>query len=132
MTLVELCRALAQHGVSLALTAEGKLKPTADQQPPSAVVESIRAHRALLVRRLERGQHPDGRLNVAALQGRCANCGRWQGPDEYGDGLCVLGRAAHGWPYGNPDAPVMTTALHCCAAYGGQGWQAKRSVPAPR
>lgn len=83
----------------------------------------------------ERGRLPDGYLNVAVLQnhpGRCASCARWQGPDAYGDGLCVLGRQAHGWPYGNPNAPVMTTALHCCAAHGGQGWQAKRSVPAPR
>lgn len=127
MTLGELCRALGQHGVSLALTPEGKIKPTAAQQPPAELVESIKAHRAVLVRRLERGQLPDGRLNMAALQdqpGRCVSCSRWQGPDEYGDGLCVLGRAAHGWPYGNPDAPVMTTAHHCCAAYGGKGWKA--------
>lgn len=127
MTLAELGRALAQHGVILALTAEGKLKPTADQQPPGDLVDAIRAHRAVLVRRLERSQHPDGRLNVAALQdqpGRCASCGRWQGPDEYGDGLCLLGRAAHGWPDGRPDAPVLTTALHECAAYGGKGWKA--------
>lgn len=127
MTLTELCRALTQHGVSLALTAEGKLKPTADQQPPAELLESIKAHRDHLVRRLERGQFPDGRLNVAALQdqpGRCASCSRWQGPDEFGDGLCVLGRQAHGWPYGNPEAPVITTALHICGAYDGRGWKA--------
>ncbi len=75
--------------------------------------------------------HPDrllgGHLNAAVLQlqpGRCASCARWQGPDEYGDGLCPLGRAAHGWLDGNPYAPVMTTALHECAAQAGRGWQA--------
>lgn len=124
MTLAELGRALAQHGVFLTLTPDGKLKPTADQQPPADLVEAIRAHRAVLVRRLERGQLPDGRLNMAALQGRCVSCGRWQGPDEYGDGLCPLGRGAHGRLDGNLAAPEMTTALHLCAAHGGKGWKA--------
>lgn len=128
--MAELCRALTQHGVSLALTPDGKLKPTADQPPPAAVVESIKAHRVALVRRLERGQHPDGRLNASILEGqpgRCVSCGRWQGPDAYGDGLCILGRGAHGWLDGNPDAPVLTGALHVCAAHNGQGWQVKQS-----
>lgn len=76
--------------------------------------------------------HPDrlpgGYLNAAVLQlqpGRCASCAHWQGPDEYGDGLCPLGRAAHGWLDGNPAAPVMTTALHECAAQAGRGWKAR-------
>ena len=72
---------------------------------------------------------PDGRLNAAVLQlqpGRCASCTHWQGPDEYGDGLCPLGRRAHGWYDGNPDAPVMTTPLHECAAHAGRGWKRRR------
>ena len=128
MTLGELVRLLDQHGVNLALTAEGKLKPTADQQPPAEVIEGIRAHRAALVRRLERGQRADGRLDVArlsALPGHCGSCARWQGPDAYGDGLCSLGRAAHGWHDGNPRAPVLIVPHHKCAAHGGAGWKAK-------
>lgn len=130
MTLARLCAQLDQHGLVLTLTPEGRLRPTANHPPPDELLVAIRAHRALLVRRLERGQHPDGRLNTGALEGqpgRCVSCSRWQGPDAYGDGLCVLGRGAHGWLDGNPDAPVMTGALHDCAAHNGQGWQAGQS-----
>ena len=84
----------------------------------------------VLALRLERGQHPDERLTAAALEGqpgRCVSCSQWQGPDAHGDGLCPLGRAAHGWLDGNPDAPVLTVALHVCAAHNGQGWQAGQS-----
>lgn len=131
MRLSELLPELVQHGVSLSLTPDGKLRRQADQPPPAAVVESIREHRALLVRRLERGQRPDGRLNAAALKGqpgRCVGCAHWQGPDTYGDGLCLLGRGAHGWLDGNPAAPVLTPALHACAAQNGQGWQVKQQT----
>lgn len=94
MTLSELVRLLEQHGVNLTLTAEGKLKPTADQQPPAEVIEGIRQHRAALVRRLERGQRADGRYHLAdllPLPGICASCARWQ-PFTAGDllGRCPL------------------------------------------
>ncbi|WP_156372831.1 hypothetical protein [Deinococcus sp. Leaf326] len=71
---------------------------------------------------------PDGRLNAVVLRlrpGRCASCAHWQGPDEYGDGLCPLGRLAHGWLDGQRDAPVMTTALHECAA---QAWTPMKGI----
>lgn len=81
MTLAELVRLLDQHGINLTLTAEGKLRPTAEQQPPAEVIEGIRQHRAALVRRLERGQRADGQYYLADLvpvAGICASCSRWQ------------------------------------------------------
>lgn len=80
----------------------------------------------------EKTAHPDrlpsGHLNAAVLQlqqGRCASCARWEGPDEYGLGLCPVGRAAHGWLDGNPKGPVTTTPLHECAAHAGRGWKSR-------
>jgi hypothetical protein len=119
---------LVRHGITLSLTAEGKIKPKADQPPPAELVEGMREHREHLVRQLKEGRLPDGRLDVAALSlqpGRCASCGWWIGPDEYGDGRCPLGRAAHGWPDGNPNEAVLTTALHHCQAREGRGWEPK-------
>ena len=102
--------------------------PSTPPPPPAALVEAMREHRAALLRQVQEGRLPDGRLDVAALSalpGRCGSCARWQGPDAYGDGLCPLGRAAHGWHDGNPKAPVLTTPHHKCAAHGGAGWKAK-------
>ncbi|GAA5513803.1 hypothetical protein Dcar01_02551 [Deinococcus carri] len=126
MTLTELRRTLAPLGVSLSVTPAGKLRYDAPRGLPAELVEAMRAQRAALLRQVEEGRLPDGRLDVAALAaapGRCGCCARWQGPDAYGDGLCPLGRAAHGWADGNPKAPVLTVAHHHCAAHGGQGWK---------
>lgn len=134
MTLVGLSARLRQHGVSLTLTPEGKLRPTARQAPPEELLQAVRDHRDPLVRRLARGQRPDGRLDVATLSaapGRCVTCRRWTGPDAFGDGLCPLGRHAHGWLDGDPDAPVITAALHVCAAHQGNGWQVRRTADSP-
>ena len=92
------------------------------------VRQMLRVHREALLRQVQEGRLPDGRLDVAALSalpGRCGSCARWQGPDAYGDGLCSLGRAAHGWHDGNPRAPVLIVPHHKCAAHGGAGWKAK-------
>lgn len=126
MTLGELRRVLAAQAVRLTVTAEGKLRYEAPNGLTEAVVDAMRAHRAALLRQAQADRLPDGRLNAAVLQlqlGRCASCAHWRGPDEYGDGLCPLGRRAHGWADGNPDAPVITTPLHECAAHGGKGWK---------
>ncbi|WP_216319742.1 hypothetical protein [Deinococcus aestuarii] len=128
MRLVELRRELVRHGVSLAVTAEGKLRPSADARPPRELVEAMREHRAALLRQVEEGRLPDGRLDVdrlAAEPGHCGCCARWQGPDAYGDGMCPLGRAAHGWADGSPTALVLTPSHHGCGAHSGQGWQVR-------
>lgn len=81
MKLTELLVSLDQHGVSLSVTADSRLNPTAEQRPPDEVVEGIKAHRAELVRRLERGQRADGRYYLEDLQARpgiCASCAHWQ------------------------------------------------------
>lgn len=127
MRLAEVRAALVRHGVSLAATPEGKLRPRAELPPPRELVEAMREHRAALLRQVEESRLPDGCLDLAqlgTLPGRCATCARWQ-PDGYGDGLCPLGRAAHGWADGNPEAHVITTALHECAGHAGRGWKAK-------
>lgn len=128
MRLAELREHLARHGVSLTVTEEGKLRPHAPEAPPAELLEAMREHRAALVRQVKEGRLPDGRLDVARLAaapGHCGCCARWQGPDEYGEGRCPLGRAAHGWADGNPKAPVLTVPHHACAAYDGQGWKAR-------
>lgn len=128
MRLGELRAQLARHGVSLTVTEEGKLRPHAAEAPPAKLIEAIREHRAALLRQVGEGRLPDGSLDVARLAaapGHCGCCSRWQGPDAYGDGLCPLGRAAHGWADGNSAAPVLTAVHHRCAAHGGQGWRAK-------
>ncbi|MDK2014516.1 MULTISPECIES: hypothetical protein [unclassified Deinococcus] len=128
MTLSELRAALAQAGVHLGCTEAGRLRYDAPGPLPVALVESMKAHRAALLRQVEQGRTADGRLNVAALaaqRGHCGCCARWNGPDAYGDGLCSLGRAAHGWLDGNPRAPVLTVAHHACAAQAGKGWKAR-------
>lgn len=62
---------------------------------------------------------------LQAESGRCGSCRRWT-PAEYPlEGECNAGRRAHGWFDGDPQAPVLTTPHHRCAAQGGQGWQAK-------
>lgn len=72
---------------------------------------------------------PQTPAELGQQPGRCGSCFRWEGPDEYGDGLCPLGRKAHGWLDGNPDVPVICTVHHQCAAYGGKGWKARRGTP---
>ncbi|THF70961.1 hypothetical protein E7T06_05240 [Deinococcus sp. Arct2-2] len=72
-------RELVRHGVRLSITPDGKLRRQADQPPPAELVEGMRQHRAALVRQLEEGRFPDGRLDVAALPllpGRCGTCAR--------------------------------------------------------
>lgn len=136
MRLSELRAALGRHFAVLRFAPDGEhLECEAPEPLTLEIVKGLQDYRPHVLRQVKEGRLADGRLDFATLRdqpGRCASCSWWQGPDAYGDGLCVLGRQAHGWPYGNPDAPVMTTALHCCAAQGGQGWQAKRSVPASR
>lgn len=81
MTLSQLLVSLGRHGVNLALTDAGKLKPSADQSPPPELIEAIKAHRTVLVRRLERGQRADGRYYLADLlprPGICASCDQWR------------------------------------------------------
>ena len=132
MRLSDLRRELVRHGVNLAVSEAGKLRPSAATPPPAELVEAMREHRAALLRQVQEGRLPDGRLDVAALSalpGRCGSCARWQGPDAYGDGLCSLGRAAHGWHDGNPRAPVLIVPHHKCAAHGGAGWKAKGRLP---
>lgn len=71
---------------------------------------------------------PDGQWDVAALAaqpGHCGCCAHWEGPDAYGDGLCRLGRASHGWADGNPTLPVLTFPHTICAARTGRGWKSK-------
>lgn len=129
MRLSDLRRELVRHGVNLAVGEAGKLRPSAATPPPAELVEAMREHRAALLRQVQEGRLPDGRLDVTRLSstpGHCGCCARWQGPDAYGDGLCPLGRAAHGWADGNPDAPVLTVAHHECGAYEGQGWKRRR------
>ena len=131
MNLGELRHLLTTSGVALTVTPEGKLRYEAPHGLTPDVVEAMRQHREALLRQVQEGRLPDGRLDVAALSalpGHCGCCARWQGPDAYGDGLCPLGRAAHGWPDGNPDAPVLTPPHHTCAAYSGQGWKARGSA----
>lgn len=70
MRLSELLPLLDQHGVSLTLTDAGKLRPTAEQQPPAELIEGLKAHRAVLVRRLERGQTPSGHYHLPTLAAR--------------------------------------------------------------
>ena len=107
--------------------AEQGVRLTPPESPPasSPQAEPVRASKVPSV--TFAGRLPDGRIDMQRLahqQGVCLTCARWQ-PDEYGDGLCPLGRRAHGWYDGNPAAPVITTAAHRCAAKNGAGWQAK-------
>ena len=123
MTLAVLLVRLAQHGISLTLTPDGKLQPSAAQQPPAEVLEGIKAHRAALVCRLERGQGPDGRYDLArlaSLQGHCASCARWSPSAEWGAfmGTCALPSTAF-----EEGHALALHAAHRCAAHGGAGWK---------
>ena len=128
MRLSDLRRELVRHGVSLAVSEAGKLRPSAATPPPAEVVEAMREHRAALLRQVAEGRLPDGRLDVARLSsapGHCGCCARWTPTGYPLEGECSAGRRAHGWPDGNPDAPVLTTPHHTCAAYSGRGWKAR-------
>jgi hypothetical protein len=122
VTLVSLTQQLQQHGVRLDLTPEGRIRPHAEHAPPAELVDAIREHRALLVRRLERGQGPDGRYDLARLvplPGICASCSRWSPAAEWGTlmGTCSLTAAAF-----EEGRPLALHAAHRCAAYAGKGW----------
>lgn len=62
---------------------------------------------------------------LAQTPGHCGCCARWTPTGYPLEGECSAGRRAHGWPDGNPDAPVLTTPHHTCAAYSGRGWKAR-------
>lgn len=128
MNLGALRRLLVSRNATLTVTAEGKLRFRAPTGLEDEVVEAIKKYRAALLKQLQEGRTLNGRLSAPLLSqqvGRCASCNRWKGPDEFGLGLCPLGRAAHGWLDGRADLPVMTTPLHECAAHGGKGWTGK-------
>ena len=123
MTLAMLLVSLTQYGISLTLTPDGKLQPSAAQQPPPEVLEGIKTHRAVLVRRLERGQEPDGRYDPALLAsrpGHCASCTRWSPAAEWGAfmGTCSLPPAA--FTHGHA---LAVHAAHRCTAQGGTAWE---------
>lgn len=125
MNLGDLKRAMQEYGVSVSLTSEGRLKTTAPQRPPESLVEAIREHRGALIEDLLHPR-PSGHSNIELLSqqaGRCGTCLHWT-PDAFDDGLCSLGRAAHGWLDGNPKVPVITPPHHQCAAHDGKGWKA--------
>lgn len=129
MKLGALRRLLASRNVTLTKTADGKLHFKAPGGLETEIVAVMEAHRADLLKQVDEGRTADGRLNAAELSrqsGRCASCDRWTGPDEYGLGVCPLGREAHGWFDGKVDSPVMTVALHECVAHGGKGWKRSR------
>lgn len=132
MTLNDLVRLLEQHGVTLTLTPDGKLKPAAAAPPPPQVIEGIRQHREILVRRLERGQQVNGRFDVSSLDQSprcCASCTRWKPTPFPLEGECGAGRQAHGWQDSDPKAPVLTHPAHQCAALGGFGYRARADRP---
>lgn len=74
MNLAQLRAALDQHGVSLTLTAEGKIRPRADQPPPPELVDAMREHKTALLEGLQnevkRGnaEQPDGAIGCSAEQ----------------------------------------------------------------
>lgn len=103
VSLSELTRLFDQYGVNLVQTADGGLKPVADQQPPAEVLDrmrdGVRQHRATLItRRLQQGARANGRYYLADLlprAGCCASCAHWE-PHAPAD---LLGRCAlvGGW-----------------------------------
>lgn len=126
MTLSELVRLLAQHGVSLSLTQAGKLRPQADTPPPADVLEGIKRHRAALVRRLERGQTPAGEFTGHYLPGQCGTCAHWAAQPSEGPhaGACALDWAAHYPAERHVRRHVITHGHSPCAASNGTGWAA--------
>lgn len=71
-------------------------------------------------------QHSDP-FTLGMTAGHCASCQRWAFDGWGYSGSCSAGRAAHGWLDGAKLAPVITSAHLACQAYGGKGWQARRS-----
>ena len=115
---------LDQHGVSLTLTDAGKLRPTAEQQPPAELIEGLKAHRAVLVRRLERGQTPSGHYHLSTLAARpsiCASCAQWKqsAPNDLLGTCPFLGA-------------LEIHAAHRCATPMARHWTARSAVPASR
>lgn len=124
-----LLQELRQGGYRFLVDEAGQLRLTGDQPAPRALVQAVRTHKTELLAGLGHGGLR--RLLGEWTSGQCGTCVRWQGPDEYGDGLCPLGRLAHGWLDGNPDAPVLCPAGHRCLAYGGLGWWPKAAPLQP-
>lgn len=122
MTLVSLTQQLHHHGVRLDLTPEGRIRPHGENAPPTELIDAIREHRALLVRRLERGQTADGCYDLTRLlplPGICASCTRWTPSAEWGVlmGTCPLPTTAF-----EDGRPLALHAAHRCIARGGHGW----------
>ncbi|UQN07406.1 hypothetical protein [Deinococcus sp. QL22] len=72
----------------------------------------------------------DARPDWATLGGQpghCGSCTRWGDAPDWGPlmGECMAGRRAHGWPDGNPSAPVVIHMGHRCAAYDGTAYRSK-------
>lgn len=139
MRLSDLRRELVRHGVTLAVSEAGKLRPSAAAPPPRELIEAMREHRAALLRQVQEGRLSDGRLDVARLAaapGHCGSCARWEEAPDWGPLMGVCGCPPAAWPGGLP--PLAIHAGHRCAAYReegeevGRGYRAKGQAPAPR
>lgn len=112
---------LARHGLTF-VRAAGGVQLVGHVRPPPEVDALVDRHFDELL--VDMGRRLTGGVIASTAGGRCDQCAHWEGPDEFGDGLCLLGRRAHGWLDGNPDLPVLCTAHHHCSAYGGLGFEA--------
>ena len=135
MSVASLFAALEAAGARLALSEDGEGLTLSGKRPPAALLEAVRAERAALLAHLRgaakeeaapapASSSPDV-ARLAQTPGHCGCCARWTPTGYPLEGECSAGRRAHGWPDGNPDAPVLTTPHHTCAAYSGQGWKAR-------
>lgn len=126
MKLRELVGKLDQHGVSLTLNAAGNLNAAAGTPPPAEVLEGIKRHRAPLIRRLQRGQMPDGTYPPTYQPGCCGTCARWIAQPGEGlyAGACALDWSAHYPDERNIRRPVITHGHTPCKALNGTGWAA--------
>jgi hypothetical protein len=64
---------------------------------------------------------------LGSQPGHCGSCARWEDAPDWGPlmGECMAGRRAHGWPDGNPSAPVVIHLGHRCAAHDGTAYRSK-------
>jgi len=64
---------------------------------------------------------------LGSQPGHCGSCTRWEDAPDWGPlmGECMAGRRAHGWPDGNPSAPVVIHMGHRCAAHDGTAYRSK-------